>query len=94
MSWLATGRWFSSGTAVFSANKTDRHDKTEILLKVAWNIINLKKNRIFTSIVGAVVIVDLQLPVQSVPITTQSWEFESRSWWDVLDTTLCDKVSD
>jgi hypothetical protein len=21
-----------------------------------------------------------------------SCEFESRSWWDVLDTTLCDKV--
>jgi hypothetical protein len=22
----------------------------------------------------------------------KSWEFESRSWWDVLDTILCDKV--
>jgi len=30
--WLATGRWFSP---VSSTNKTDRHDKTEILLKVA-----------------------------------------------------------
>ena len=29
--WLATGRWFSS---VSSTNKTDSHDKTEILLKV------------------------------------------------------------
>jgi hypothetical protein len=28
--WLATGRWFSSVTPVSSANKTDRHDKTEI----------------------------------------------------------------
>jgi hypothetical protein len=30
------GRWFS---AVFSTNKTDRHDITEILLKVALNTI-------------------------------------------------------
>ena len=35
--WLATSRWFSLGTPVFPTNKTDRHDKTEILLKVASN---------------------------------------------------------
>jgi hypothetical protein len=34
--WLATGRWFSP---VSSTNKTDRHDITEILLKVALNTI-------------------------------------------------------
>ena len=38
--WLATGRWFSLGTLVSSSNKTDRHNITEILLKVAFNIIN------------------------------------------------------
>ena len=38
--WLATGRWFSPGTPVSSTNKTDRHDITEILLKVAFNTIN------------------------------------------------------
>ena len=38
--WLATGRWFSQGTPVSSTNKTDRHDITEILLKVALNTIN------------------------------------------------------
>jgi len=32
---LATGMWSSSGTPVSSTNKTDRHDMTEILLKVA-----------------------------------------------------------
>jgi hypothetical protein len=32
--WLADGRWFSPGTPVSSTNKTDRHDITEILLKV------------------------------------------------------------
>jgi hypothetical protein len=39
--WLATGRWFSPGTPVSSTNKTDRHDITEILLKVAQSIIAL-----------------------------------------------------
>jgi hypothetical protein len=31
---LATGRWFTPGTPVSSTNKTDRHNITEILLKV------------------------------------------------------------
>jgi len=35
---------------------------------------------------------DLQLPVQSVPITTNVANLNTRSWRDVLDTTLCDKV--
>ena len=35
--WLATGRWFSP---VSSANKTDRHDISKILLKVVLNTIN------------------------------------------------------
>jgi hypothetical protein len=34
-----TGQWFSLGTPVSSTNKTDRHDITEILLKVALNTI-------------------------------------------------------
>ncbi len=33
--WLATGRWFSTGTPVSSTNKTDHHEITEISLKVA-----------------------------------------------------------
>jgi hypothetical protein len=37
--WLATGRWFSLSTPVFSTNKTDHQDITEILLKVAFNTI-------------------------------------------------------
>ena len=36
--------------------------------------------------------IDLQLPVQPVPITTKFIKFESCSWRGVLDTTLCDKV--
>ena len=33
--WLTAGRWFSPGTSVSSTNKTNRHDITEILFKVA-----------------------------------------------------------
>jgi hypothetical protein len=36
---LATGRWFSPGTLISSTNKTDRHDITKILLKVALSTI-------------------------------------------------------
>ena len=39
--WLVTGRWFSSGILIFSTNKTDRHDITKILLKVALSTISL-----------------------------------------------------
>jgi hypothetical protein len=34
-----TGLWFSPGTPVSSTNRTDSHDITEILLKVALNTI-------------------------------------------------------
>ena len=44
--WLATGWWFSPGTPVSSTNKTDRHNITEILLKVALNTINQTKIKI------------------------------------------------
>jgi hypothetical protein len=39
--WLTTGQWFSPGIPVSSTNKTDSHDITDILLKVALNIITL-----------------------------------------------------
>jgi hypothetical protein len=35
------GRWFSPGIPVSSINKTDRHDKIEILLKEVLNTITL-----------------------------------------------------
>ena len=45
--WLATGRWFSPSAPVSSTYKTDRHDITEIVLKVALNIIKqTNKNNI------------------------------------------------
>ena len=42
--WLASGRWFSPGAPVSSTNKTDCHDITEILLKVALNTIKQTNN--------------------------------------------------
>jgi hypothetical protein len=44
--WLATGRWFFPGTLVSSTNKTDSHNVTEILLKVALNTISHKPIKI------------------------------------------------
>ena len=43
---FVTGQWFSLVTPVFSSNKTatNRHDRTEILLKVVLNTINLNPN--------------------------------------------------
>jgi hypothetical protein len=37
-----TGQWFSPGFPFSSTNKTDRHDITEILLKVVLIIIKEK----------------------------------------------------
>jgi hypothetical protein len=44
LSALQEGRWFSLGTPVSSTNKTDCHDITEILLKVALNTITLTQD--------------------------------------------------
>jgi hypothetical protein len=40
-----TGWWFSPSPLVSSTNKTDRHDITEILLKVALNTIKPTEQR-------------------------------------------------
>ena len=39
-----TGQWFSPDPPVSFTNKTNHHDITEILLKVALNTINLNRN--------------------------------------------------
>ena len=46
--WLATGRWFSLGLLFSSTNKTDRHDITEILLKMTLNTIKQTYDLIWT----------------------------------------------
>ena len=37
-------------------------------------------------------LLDIQLPMQSVPITTKVCDFKISLWQGVIDTTLCDKV--
>jgi hypothetical protein len=44
--WPTTDLWFSPRTLVSSTNKTDGHDKTEILLKVVLNTITITTNPI------------------------------------------------
>jgi hypothetical protein len=39
-----SGQWFSPGTPVSYTNKTDCHDITDILLKMALNTINLNQS--------------------------------------------------
>jgi hypothetical protein len=46
--WLATGQWFYPSTLVSSTNKTDRHDITEIFLKVTLNTINQPNKTMWT----------------------------------------------
>jgi hypothetical protein len=46
--WLATGRWFSPGPPV--SNKTDRHDITEMLLKVALSTIKKQRQQTYMSL--------------------------------------------
>jgi hypothetical protein len=53
-----TGRSFSPGTPVSSTNKTGCHDITEILLKVALNIITLILLSYRFSIIGFSIPVD------------------------------------
>jgi hypothetical protein len=43
------GQWFSLHTTVSSTNKTDRHNMTEILLKVALNIVQYEQQHIMTN---------------------------------------------
>jgi len=40
---IEIGWWFSPGILVSSTNTTDRHDITEILLKVALNTITINQ---------------------------------------------------
>ena len=47
--WLSTGRWFSPGPPVYSANKTDSHNIAKILLRVALNTVKPNLTNSFLS---------------------------------------------
>ena len=63
-----TGLLFSPGIPVFITNKTDRHDITEILLKVALNIITLPL------IVGTLWGTDVRPPLGTVMYTLETFK--------------------
>ena len=51
----ATCRWFSLGTPISATNKTDRHDITEILLKLPLNTINHQPpNHLLTPLISSI----------------------------------------
>ena len=50
--WLTPGRWFPPRSSFCSNNKTDRHDITEILIKVALNTIKNKKQTNIVSVIS------------------------------------------
>jgi len=54
--WLATDRLFSPSPPVSSTYKTDRHDITEIFLKVALNTINQSIVQITTDVIGSYIL--------------------------------------
>ena len=62
--WLAAGRCFFPGTPVSSTNTTDRHEITDILLKVALNTITITYFRS-----GAAIIVELSEWNASINLT-------------------------
>jgi hypothetical protein len=56
--WLATGLWFSPGPPVSSTNKTDRHDITEILMKLSFfSITKQTKNQSKWALINFVIII-------------------------------------
>jgi hypothetical protein len=66
--WLATVWWLSPGTPVSSTNKTDRHDMTEILLKLldCYNKIplNLLYNRVSGVMVSELVSISVRVKIK------------------------------
>ena len=81
--WFATGRWFSQGTPVFSTNKTYRHDKTEILLKVALNTI--KSNQKHVTFDEMMIMSALYMTnIQSMDINIRDFQYGGAPLQDML----------
>ena len=83
--WFATCRWFSPGTPVSSTNNTDRHDITEIVLKVTLNTI-YKPNIAYYSLSLYLFLFSF---IHSNPIYYWKLLF-NLTMWKVERRTLCD----
>jgi hypothetical protein len=83
--WFATCRWFSPGTPVSSTNNTDRHDITEIVLKVTLNTI-YKPNIAYYSLSLYLFLFSF---IHSNPIYDWKLLF-NLTMWKVERRTLCD----
>jgi hypothetical protein len=91
-------QWFSPDTSVSSTNKTDRHDITEILLKVALNNINktIKSSGYLdnfhrqTNNMSNIFNHDSYF-TNGIKMCCYSKHLNP-SWWGALNTTLTDNV--
>ena len=82
--WLATGWLFSP---VFSTNKTDRHNITEILMKVALNIITLTPVLYMcVCVCVCVIIVYRKMSKFSAISWREQFTFSMKWWWGPLCT--------
>jgi hypothetical protein len=71
--WLATSQWFS---LVSTTNKTDRHDITEILLKVALNTIK-QTNQKYQLMFSCLICIILHVSISSLTVSLKCLRFLS-----------------
>jgi hypothetical protein len=82
--WLTTGRWFSPGPPISSNNKTDRHNITEILLKVALNTIKQTNKQTRNTIVRQKNYTDIQAMIKVIGNKYNSKTTNIQTHWHVL----------
>ena len=80
--WLAGGRWFSLGPPVSSTNKTNRHDITEILLKVVLNTIKQKNNKQL-----GIILLNYEISTNQEPL--ENGKLYIDQWVDGLERVHC-----
>ena len=87
------GRWFSPGTLVSSTNKTDGHDRSEILLKVALNTITLTLCCFVSGIGISMAIISLVVAIYYNVIMAYTLIYLFSSMQKTLPWTVCQDVS-
>ena len=94
--WFATCRWISPGIPISSTNKINRHNITEILLKVALEHrqTNKQTNRHTFYRDRDHIVVGYSFTNTICPYHDLHCYFNSHHSLGVFDTTLCDEVCD